>query len=61
VVAVGIVQALGIIVTTRALTGLRPSQPPAWWLGGVAFIAMELVVHLVLYARRLPSFYDRRR
>lgn len=29
-------------------------------IGGLAFIAIELTVHLILRLRRLPSFYDRR-
>ena len=31
-----------------------------WWLGGPAFVAAELLVHLAMRARGLPSFYDGR-
>ena len=33
---------------------------PAWWIGGVAFVAIELAVHLVLLMRGVPNFYDGR-
>ena len=38
----------------------RPPRWPAWWVGGVAFIAIELIVHLVLQLRGLGSFYNGR-
>jgi hypothetical protein len=47
-------------LTAMALTGFRPAQWPAWWLGGLAFIGLELVVHLVLQLRGQPSFYNGR-
>jgi hypothetical protein len=31
-----------------------------WWIGGLAFVAIELVVHLVLQGRGCPSFYNGR-
>lgn len=54
--------ALGMRLTMLALTGHRPSHSPAWWLGigGLAFIAFELVAHLVLQLRGRPSFYNGR-
>jgi hypothetical protein len=30
----------------------------SWWLGGLGFVGIELVAHLVLMARGRPSFYD---
>ena len=56
----GCVLALGMDLTAMALTGFRPAQWPAWWLGGLAFIGLELVVHLVLQLRGQPSFYNGR-
>jgi hypothetical protein len=50
-------------LTNHALGGSRPARwtwPQPWWLGGLAFIAFELVVHLILYLRRIPNFYDAR-
>ncbi len=38
----------------------RPPRWPAWWLGGLAFIGIELVAHLALLLRGRPSFYDGR-
>ena len=34
---------------------------PAWWVGGVAFIGIELIVHLILLARGKPNAFDGRR
>jgi hypothetical protein len=33
---------------------------PAWWIGGIAFIAIELVAHATLQLRGRPSFYNGR-
>ena len=55
----GIALALMMRVTARALAG----ADMAWrtvWLGGVAFIAIELVVHAALAGRGQRSFYDGR-
>ena len=56
----GCALALCIDLTAMALTGFRPAQWPAWWLGGLGFIALELVAHLVLQLRGQPSFYNGR-
>ena len=52
--------AIGMCLTAMALAGFRPAQWPAWWLGGLAFIGIELVAHLVLQLRGQPSFYNGR-
>ncbi len=52
--------AVCMTVTAEALSGFRLRQPPAWWLGGVAFIGVELVAHLGPALSRRPSFYDGR-
>lgn len=49
----------GALATRAILTGRGPVPWP-WWTGGLFFIAVELLVHLFLYARGLPSFYDGR-
>jgi hypothetical protein len=51
--------ALGVLLTASSL-GLSSSRWPAWWFGGLAFIGIELVAHLVLMVRGRPSFYDGR-
>src|SRR5258708_6518657 len=43
--------ARGMGLTAMALGGIRPAQWPAWWLGGLAFIGIELVVHCVMQLR----------
>ena len=52
--------AVGMGLTAMALAGFRPAHWPAWWLGGFAFIGIELVAHLVLQLRGRPSFYNGR-
>jgi hypothetical protein len=47
-------------LTTRAILTGRGGAPWPWWTGGVAFVGLELLVHLMLHARRCPSFYDGR-
>jgi hypothetical protein len=56
----GILLALGMRLTAMALAGFRQTRWPAWWLGGIAFIGIELVVHVVLQLRGRPSFYNAR-
>lgn len=56
----GSVLALGMALTARVLAGIQRDQWPAWWLGGAAFIGLELLVHLVLQLRGRPSFYNGR-
>ena len=51
--------AIGMGLTAMALAGFRLAHWPAWWwLGGIAFIGIELVAHLVLQLRGRPSFYN---
>jgi hypothetical protein len=56
----GALLTIGVELTAMALSGPRPSHWPAWWLGGLAFIGIELAVHLVVQFRGLASFYDGR-
>ena len=52
--------ALGMGLTAMALAGFGPARWPAWWVGGLAFIGVELVAQLVLQLRGRPSFYNGR-
>ena len=56
----GIGLALGMRMTAIALSRFRPGHWPAWWLGGLAFIGIELAAHLGLRLRGRPNFYDGR-
>jgi hypothetical protein len=56
----GLLVAFGMAMTARVLTGARPGDQPAWWIGGVVFIALESIVHLVLQLRGRPSVYNGR-
>jgi hypothetical protein len=56
----GVVLALGMYVTALAVIGPRPMRWPALLIAGVAFIGIELIVHLVLQRRGRPSFYNGR-
>ncbi len=56
----GIVLEFGMMLTALAIVGLRPARWPAWWLAGLAFIGVELVVHGVLQLRGRSSFYNGR-
>jgi hypothetical protein len=56
----GVVLAFGLTMSARVLTHARSARQPAWWVGGVAFIGLELIVHLVLQLRGRPSIYNGR-
>jgi hypothetical protein len=56
----GIGLAVGMGLTAMAFAGFLPAHWPHWWLGGLAFIGIELVAHLVLQLRGRPSFYNGR-
>jgi len=47
-------------LTAITLGGFRPRHWPAWWLGGIAFIGIELAAHIALRLRGRPSFYNAR-
>ena len=47
-------------LTAMALGAFQRRHWPAWWVGGLAFIGIELVAHLVLQLRGQSSFYNGR-
>ncbi len=53
----GVVLAAGM-AQTAAVLGVQLRRSPAWWTGGLVFVAIELVVHLALQLRGRPSFYS---
>ena len=46
--------------TTQALFARHVSVPFSWWLAGIGFVGVELLVHLRLRARGEASVYDGR-
>ena len=54
----GVLLAACMSLTTMALAGFRLRWH--WWLGGLAFIGLELLVHLFLQLRGRPGFYNGR-
>jgi hypothetical protein len=56
----GAALAFGMHLTAMATGGFPTARWPAWWIGGVAFIGIELVVHVALQLRGCPSFYNGR-
>ncbi|MES2177373.1 MAG: hypothetical protein V4550_05875 [Gemmatimonadota bacterium] len=45
---------------TADLLAPQRAQWPAWWLAGIGFVVIELVVHALLQLRGRPSFYNGR-
>ena len=54
----GIALALGMRATAAVFAGLRPVRWPAWWIGGLVFIGIELVAQSALHLRGRPSFFN---
>ena len=59
---VGLMICRGLTATALDSSGRMrwPARWPAWWLGGLTFIGVELLAHLVLKLRGRPNFYDGR-
>jgi len=45
----GIVLMMGMCATAPLLSKEQFRRCPAWWVGGLAFVGIELVVHLVIF------------
>jgi hypothetical protein len=45
---------------TAAVLGWHGARSLHWWIGGLAFIAIELVAHVALQLRGLRNFYNGR-
>ena len=56
----GIGLACGMRITAITLAGPGSAHWPHWWVGGLAFLAIELAVHLALQLTGRPSFYNGR-
>ena len=54
----GVGLAAGMLLTARALGSFRQVPWMLLWIGGCAFICVELVAQLALQLRRRPSFYN---
>jgi len=48
---------IGARITASAL-GTPSMRLPPWWLGGPAFVCLELLVHALLQLRGQPNFYN---
>ena len=53
----GAVLMQGVRLSVMALR-VGAIRSPTWWIGGLAFIGIEMVVHLILQLRGQPSFYN---
>jgi hypothetical protein len=51
---------VGGIVLSMGMVATGFEGRPAWWVAGLAFIGIELVAHVFLQLRGLPSFYNGR-
>lgn len=56
----GIVLGLGMALTAVALAGMAHVPWGLWWLAALAFVAIELVAHLLLRLVGRPSLFDGR-
>lgn len=53
----GVVLFAGMMLTAKLLDSTRSVHWPAWWIGGIAFIGIELVVHFILLLTRRPNSF----
>jgi hypothetical protein len=51
---------LAIQATSALLPSVAMRRTPSWYVAGVAFVGVELIVHAALALRRQPSFYNGR-
>lgn len=56
----GSILVLGMRLTASAFVQWRSPHWLTWWLGGAAFVGIELVMHLLIQLRGQPSFYNGR-
>jgi hypothetical protein len=56
----GVLLAMCMAITARALLGGASMRMLAWWVAGFGFVGIELIAHLGLHARGRPSVYDGR-
>ncbi len=56
----GSLLALGMRLTASTFVQWRSPQWLTWWVGGAAFVGIELVMHLLMQFRGQPNFYNGR-
>lgn len=56
----GVLLTVGVVLTAMMLPGVHWAFGRVWWIGGLAFIGIELIAHAVLQLRGRPSFYNGR-
>ena len=49
-----------LMAQTARVLPVPPFPLKWWWVGGPAFVVIELLAHVGLALRRLPNFYDGR-
>jgi hypothetical protein len=54
----GAVFVISMRLSLLAMAKVRLPHWHIWWLGGFAFIGIELIAHLVLQLRGRPNFYN---
>ena len=53
----GTVLMVGARITASSLSGLALRLPP-FWVGGLVFLGLELLVHALAQLRGRPNFYN---
>ena len=56
----GVVFAQGMVFTAGAFTEPQRTPWSAWWIPGLGFIGIELIVHALSHLRGRPNFFDGR-
>jgi hypothetical protein len=61
VAGIGLMLLMRLTATALRFRAMRwSSLGSVWWIGGLGFIGIELLAHLVLQLRGRPSFYNGR-
>src|SRR5437016_4216295 len=53
----GVGLGFGVLLTMRVFALAPGVALPAWWVAGLLFVGVELIVHAVLFLRRRPNAF----